>query len=270
MSNQVVPVLQAVSLSARRSGRPVLHDIDLACAAGQWTSLIGPNGAGKSTLLQTLAGLIVPDQGRVCLGGRPLPAWSGQARARQMAWLAQDTPVGHDAEVLSVHDTVALGRLPHQGWLGWPGKDARHKGTDEDARAVVRAMADTDTQSLAERTLTSLSGGERQRVWLARALAVDAPVLLLDEPASHLDAPHARLLARVLRDQAQRGRTVISAVHELSLALMADRVALLVEGRLIALAHRDDTRLHRAIEAAFDHAVAIAQVQGRWVALPQD
>lgn len=263
--------LACTGLAASHGSRRVLHDLDLPCPAGSWTSLVGPNGAGKSTLLRCLAGLQPIGQGQVMLGGRNVGHWPASERARQLAWLAQDAGDASDLEALTVRDTIALGRLPHQGWLGWPlPTSTTAHGAGTDAQAIEQAMTDTDTRALADRRMNGLSGGERQRVWLARALAVQAQVLLLDEPANHLDAPHARLLARVLREQARQGRTVLSAVHELSLALMADRVAVLSQGRLLALAGRDDPRLHRAIESVFDHAIVIEQVGGRWVAIPQE
>ncbi len=261
-------LLEALELSARHGTAEVLQGLSLACEAGQWLCLVGPNGAGKSSLLRCLAGLMPVRAGQVKLAGRPLASWPHRERAQRLAWLPQHMPDASEVEALSVYDTVALGRLPHQGWLGRA--PSRSTGVrDADAQAIEQALLDTDTLALTERHLTALSGGERQRVWLARALAVQAQVLLLDEPASHLDAPHVRLLARVLRQQAARGCAVLSAVHELSLALMADRVAVMAQGRLVALGERDDPSLHRAIESVFDQAVAIERVQDRWVAVPQ-
>jgi iron complex transport system ATP-binding protein len=162
-----------------------------------------------------------------------------------------------------VFDTVALGRLPHRGWMGWSGL------SPQDTAAIEQALADTDMAWAAERTLGALSGGERQRVSLARALAVQAAVMLLDEPVAHLDAPHQRLVAQVMRREAAQGRCIISVLHELPLALAADRIAVMHQGRVVAEGARDDPAVHRAIEAVFDQAVAITSVNDRWVALPQ-
>lgn len=254
-------VIQAKGLHAERGGRAVLHGVDMTARAGQWLAVIGPNGAGKSTLLRCLAGLLAPSSGTVlCLGDDGQPAQDGLARAKHLAWLGQD-PIGDDS--MSVFDTVALGRLPHRGWLGWKGLSAL------DRAAIDKALADTDMHWARERTLDALSGGERQRVSLARALAVQAPAMLLDEPVSHLDAPHQRLVAQVIRRETAQGRCIVSVLHELPLALAADRLLVMRQGRVVAEGARDDVQVHRAIEDVFDQAVAITRVNDRWVALPQ-
>jgi iron complex transport system ATP-binding protein len=193
-----------------------------------------------------------------------LNAWSAQERARQLAWLSQQGEAEGD---IGVRDVVRLGRLPRHGLLGAP--DA----TDE--AAVDAAMAETACGAFAGRRLSALSGGERQRVLLARVLAVGAPVLLLDEPTTHLDAPHQRALCRSLRQRARAGATVVSVMHDLTLALGADRLLVMQAGRLAADGAPADTRLHAALAAAFDHAFSIAAVPGadaaqgpRWVAVP--
>lgn len=251
--------LQARDLNVQRGQATVVRGVNLAAHAGQWLAIVGPNGAGKSSLLQALAGLWPAASGEVLLHGQTGAQVSARERARQLAWMGQ-TPPGDEA--LSVDDTVALGRLPHQGWLGWPAHSAA------DREAIEQALQDTDLLALRHRALQALSGGERQRAHLARALATQAPVLLLDEPSAHLDAPHQRLLAQVLRAQAQRGRAVVSVLHELPLALAADRIAVMRSGELLACGDAGDARVHRAIETVFAQAVRIAQVDGRWTALP--
>lgn len=253
------PPLEARGVCAARGGKEVVHDISLRVRGGQWLAIVGPNGAGKSTLLRCLAGLMPPSRGEVLWQGKPILSLAARSRARALAWLGQ----GSEADdSMRVQDTVALGRLPHQGWWGAPAADR------EDARIIDQALNDTDMQWARERPLGALSGGERQRVHLARALAVQAPVLLLDEPVSHLDAPHQRLLAQVLAREAGMGRCVVSVLHELPLALMADRVAVMQDGCLVAEGARHDPALHRAMESVFDHAVAITEVSGRWTAIP--
>lgn len=252
-------MLQARDLSVQRGQATVVRGVSLAAHAGQWLAILGPNGAGKSSLLQALAGLWPVASGEVLLQGQSGPQVSARQRARQLAWMGQ-TPPGDEA--LSVDDTVALGRLPHQGWWGWPAHSAA------DREAIEQALQDTDLLALRHRALQALSGGERQRAHLARALATQAPVLLLDEPSAHLDAPHQRLLAQVLRTQAQRGRAVVSVLHELPLALAADRIAVMQSGVLLACGDAGEPAVHRAIETVFAQAVRIALVDGRWTALP--
>ncbi len=235
-----------------------MHGITLPLAAGRWTSIVGPNGAGKSTLLKVLAGLLPAQSGRVTLDGRPLHDWPARERARQMAWLGQNEAAADDLTVL---DVALLGRLPHQGWLQPPSL--------ADHAAAEAALRQTQAWAWRERPLGQLSGGERQRVLLARALAVGAPVLLMDEPLANLDPPHQADWLLLVRSLVAQGCTVVSVLHELSMALQADDVAVLQDGRLQhhGAAHEDAT--HRALEAVFDHRIAIHCVQGQWLALPR-
>lgn len=241
-------LLQARGLKVRRDDREVVRGIDLAVQAGEWLAVVGPNGAGKSSMLRALAGLTRPSAGCV---QRPA--------VRELAWLGQDAA---GDEAMTVADVAALGRLPHQGWMGWP------RTSDPDRLAVEQALRDTDMGWALSTPLGRLSGGERQRAHLARALATQASVLLLDEPVAHLDAPHQRLVGAVLRREADRARAVVSVLHELPLALQADRIAVMGQGLVRALGSRDDPVVHRAIEAVFDHAVMIVRLQGRWIVVP--
>ncbi|MGE5451709.1 MAG: ABC transporter ATP-binding protein [Acidobacteriota bacterium] len=252
--------VQAQQVCASRGSHPVLHDVSLVAQAGQWLAIVGPNGAGKSTLLRCLAGLLQPTQGRVELLARPLTSWTAQDKSRTLSWLGQQHE-GDDA--MSVYETVSLGRLPYQGWLGLGAL------SEADRQAIEQALTDTDLHAKSQQPLRSLSGGERQRVNLARALAVQAPVLLLDEPVAHLDAPHQRLLAQVLRREAGQGRCVISVLHELPLALHADRMAVVQQGRVVCQGASADAAIHRAIESVFDHAIRITQVDQTWTVLPR-
>jgi iron complex transport system ATP-binding protein len=235
--------------------RTVVQDINARLGRG-WTAIVGPNGAGKSTLLRAMAGLLPPASGEIRLDNFPLQALNPRVRGQRIAWLAQ---LGEPTGELTVRETVALGRLPHGGPLGTPGP------TDE--AAVQAAMEATGCAAWAERPLLQLSGGERQRALIARALATGAPVLLLDEPTTHLDPPHQVALARLMRQLAAT-RTVVTVMHDLPLALAADRVLLLHDGRLQADARADDPELHARMAAAFGHAVHIAWQGGRGVVTP--
>jgi iron complex transport system ATP-binding protein len=249
------PALQARALSVRLGEREVLQGVDLDLCLG-WTAIVGPNGAGKSTLLRTLAGLQAPAAGEVRLQGRPIRRMAAAERARALAWLAQQGEVTGE---LTVRETVALGRIARLGLLGTPGP--------ADGATVAQAMALTECTDWAQRRLRELSGGERQRVLLARALATEAPLLLLDEPTTHLDAPHqvalARLFARLARDPAQP-RAVVSVLHDLPIALRADRVVVMARGQVLAAGAPHEAALQRALEAVFQGAIRIeAGTQGR-------
>jgi iron complex transport system ATP-binding protein len=252
-------LLQAQGLQLGYGARPVVQDFSAAFGRG-WTAIVGGNGAGKSTLLRALAGLLAPAQGTVTLGGTPLHRLAPRERGRRLAWLAQGGAAGGELSgELTVRETVALGRLPHLGPLGTPGPG--------DEAAVQGAMAAAGCADWAERPLLQLSGGERQRALLARALATGAPVLLLDEPTTHLDPPHQVALARLMRRLAAT-HTVVTVMHDLPLALAADRVLLLHEGWLRADARADDPALHAAIGAAFGGAVQVLWRDGRAQVLP--
>jgi iron complex transport system ATP-binding protein len=248
--------LAASHLHVWLGARPVLHGVSLAFAPG-WTAIVGPNGAGKSTLLRALAGLLPLRAGQVLLNGRALSDWSAAERGRHIAWLAQQ---GQASGELNVRELVELGRLPHLGLFGTPAA--------ADRQAVDQAMRQTECSDWAERRLQQLSGGERQRCLLARALAVRAPVLLLDEPTTHLDPPHQMAVVRLLQGLAV-AHTVVSVLHDLPLALQADRLVLMRQGCVVATGAHDDGALHDALCELFEQAIRIVRVDGRAVALPR-
>ena len=249
--------LDAQAISASLGQVEVLHGIDLALAAGRWTSIVGPNGAGKSTLLKVLAGLL-PHTGTVTLLGRSLSALPGRVRARQLAWLGQNEGTGDD---LTVWDVAMLGRLPHQAWLAAP--------SAADLAAVERALRATQAWDWRARNLGQLSGGERQRVLLARALAVQAQVLLMDEPLANLDPPHQADWLAVVRGLIGQGTTVVSVLHEISFALHADQMVILDQGRITHQGDCADVATHWALEQVFDQRIAIHALGEQWVALPR-
>ncbi|MDC8785795.1 ABC transporter ATP-binding protein [Roseateles koreensis] len=244
--------LQGVSLQ----GTPILGALDLNIAPAQWTAIVGPNGAGKSTLLRAVAGLL-PLQGHVELFGRPLQQWDPKARARTLAWLGQNE---HSSDELKAYEVVMLGRLPHQAWLAGP--------SAEDHAAVAQAMRQTQSWDWRERPLGQLSGGERQRVLLARALAVQAQLLLMDEPLAHLDPPHQADWLQLVRALAAQGVAVISVLHELNMALQADSLVVMQGGQVRCHGAPEQPETRAALQDVFDHRLHLIEVQGQWLALP--
>ena len=216
--------LAARGLSVTLAGRLVLNDVSLALSSGHLVALVGPNGAGKTTLLRALAGL-VPSVGAVEIGGAALSSLSLRDRARRFAYL----PQGHIVHwPLPARDIVALGRYPH-------GATDPARLTPKDTEAVVRAMQAADVVEFSERRVTELSGGERSRVALARVLAVEAPVILADEPTASLDPRHQFDVMKSLRASADKGVLVIVVTHDLGLAArFADTVLVLSDGRLVS------------------------------------
>jgi len=257
-AGEATVALEARGLVARLGAAEILHGIDLRLPAGGWTSIVGPNGAGKSTLLRALAGLL-PHGGEILLLGRPLGAWSGRARARRLSWLGQGGAGESSADDLLVYDVAMLGRLPHQRWLASP--------SPADRAAVESALRSTQAWDWRERPLGQLSGGERQRVLLARALAVEAEVLLMDEPLANLDPPHQADWMQTVRTLVREGRTVVSVLHELNAALAADAMVIMSGGHVVHHGPCDDAATHRALEEVFDRRVAVHRVAGQWLAL---
>ncbi len=216
-------VLAAQRLSLTLGGKPVLHAVEAAFAAGRVTALLGPNGAGKSSLLACLAGLQHPVAGRAMLGEGDVRALPAQQRARRIGFLPQAADVHWNIDVATL---VGLGRLPWRG--GWG-------ETDEDRAAVTQALAATGMAGFARRGVEHLSGGERARALLARVLAGRPEWLLADEPLASLDPAHQLEVGAQLRAVAAAGSGVVLVVHDLNLAArLADDVVLLRDGGVIA------------------------------------
>ncbi|MBX3026663.1 ABC transporter ATP-binding protein [bacterium] len=198
----------------------VVRDVSCAVARGEFVGVIGPNGSGKSTLLKLMSGYLRPWRGSVAIEGREAARLSRAALGRVVAVVPQDTAV---TLPFTVMEMVLLGRTPHGSGFAFEG--------ERDLAAARRAMERTETLALAGRRVTELSGGERQRVILARALAQEPRILLLDEPAAFLDIRHEVEMYDLLRDLQRAGMTVVSVLHDLNIAaLYCDRLILLAGG----------------------------------------
>jgi len=249
--------IQACALQVALRGRTVLRGIDLSLSAGRWTCVVGPNGAGKSTLLKALAGLL-PVTGEVHWQDQPLATFSRQQRALQLSWLGQGESAALD---LRVFDVVMLGRLPHQSWLSAP--------SAHDFAMVEAALKAMQAWAWCDRTLGELSGGERQRVLLARVLAGNAPLMLMDEPLANLDPPHQVDWLEQMQCLRSVGTTVVSVLHEIGMALHADDIVVMHEGQVIHHGAAMDAVTHQAIEAVFERRIRIVPFQGQWIVLPR-
>jgi iron complex transport system ATP-binding protein len=217
-------LIEAEAVSFAYGPRRVLDDVSLAVAPGELVGVIGPNGGGKTTLVRLLSGVLAPAAGSVRLGGRSLAAHRRRELARRLAVVPQDPTLEFPFTALEV---VLMGRAPHLPALGFPGA--------RDLAIARAAMARLEVGGLEDRPLDRLSGGERQRVLLARALAQEPEVLLLDEPTTHLDLRHQAGIYDVVHELGrERGVAAVSVLHDLNLAaLYCDRLALLAGGRIL-------------------------------------
>ncbi len=215
--------LDARHITVELGGWKIVDDLSLSVAPGELVGLIGPNGAGKSTLMRAILGLRERAGGEVLLDGRDLFSLDGAERARAVSFLPQDRRVEWR---LRARDVVMLGRYPHQSGLGG--------ATKADHAAVDAALAQVEAAYLVDRPVQVLSGGERTRVLLARALAVEAPVLMADEPTTALDPFHQLQVMEILRGLADAGRGVLVVLHDIALAARyMDRLILMDQGKAV-------------------------------------
>ena len=250
------PVLATRQLVAGYAGRTVLNGIDFTLAAGERIVLLGPNGSGKSTLLKALSKGLSPTSGEVELQGDAIGRLSHADVARRVAFVPQEEPARF---AFRVREVVTMGRLARSNGLF---------DTPEDRAAAERAMARADCLQFAERPYTELSGGERQRVLIARALAQETQVMLLDEPTSHLDPAHQVAVADLVGSLANEGVATIAAVHDLNLASrMASRALLMTEGRLRLDGAVEEVLRSRALDDVFGVEFTRVEAPGGRLAL---
>lgn len=226
-------MLDVKSITAGYGTKTILRDVSFHIPEGTVMALIGPNGSGKTTFIRAASGVVPLKSGSVLVNGRDLHQLSSQDRARMIAVLPQARTI---PPAFTAEEVVALGRTPYLNWLG--------KLSDHDQEVINQALEQTDLLSSRDRNVSELSGGEQQRLFLARALAQEAPLLLMDEPTTHLDLQYqVNLMQRVYQlahplSLAQgigvKPRTVLIAIHDLNLvSRYADLVGLLVDGRLV-------------------------------------
>ncbi|HWQ23248.1 MAG TPA: ABC transporter ATP-binding protein [Gaiellaceae bacterium] len=251
--------LELDGVSVVLGGRTVVDGVVAAVARGEWLALIGPNGAGKTTLLRAIAGL-VPYRGSIMLEGRPATELGRTERSRLLAVVPQEpsTPPW-----MTVAEYVLLGRTPHLGPLGKEGA--------RDREAAARALARLDLLGLRERRLGTLSGGEKQRAVVARALAQEARIVLLDEPTASLDIGHQQQALDLLDTlRAESGLTLVAAMHDLTLAAQyADRMLLLDRGRVAADGPPPAVLTERALARHYGAAIDVVPVDGRIAVVPR-
>ena len=250
--------LRAKGVKVTLGGRTVLHDVDLDAHPGEVLALLGPNGAGKSTLLKALAGLL-PYEGCVEIADVEVASISPRMRAKRISYVPQRSLL---RSALSVEEVVALGRYVHGGSFGGM--------SNGDRDAIDHALETAHADSLRDRIFTQLSVGEQQRVLLARALASDAPILLLDEPTAHLDIAHRVAVLDCVRDFARDGRTALVVSHDLSLAARScDVLALLSKGEILAAGPPQNVLTVANLREAFGiHADIVTAPDGWPVVVP--
>lgn len=243
-------VLRACGVVAGYRGREVLHDISLEVAAGEMVAVVGPNGAGKSTLLKVLGGAIEPWRGAVELKDRPLRDFDRRALARRLASLGQE--IG-SAFAFTVLETVLMGRSPHLGALRLEG--------ERDLRIARAAMERFDLLPLAGRAINEISGGERRRVFLARVLAQEPEIALLDEPTAFLDLKHvAEIFSLLTQMRAERAMAVVATLHDLNAAaLYADRILLLKDGRAMGCGTPDQVLTENNLRLVYETEVYVGR-----------
>jgi iron complex transport system ATP-binding protein len=246
-----VIALQDVAL--RVGGRRLLENVDAVIARGEFLALLGPNGIGKTTLLRAIAGLHATSGGTILIDGTSSARMRPYERARRVAFVTGDEVV---LEALTAAEVVRIGRFPHRRWWQW-------QATEADTRAVNAALAAVRMGAFAERLFSTLSAGERQRIWIALGLAQETPIVLLDEPTSHLDVRVAHDILDLLRGLAFEGKTVVCALHDLNeAAAYADRIALLGGGTMLDPAKPDDVLSGPDLERVYGIAMERVRISG--------
>ncbi|MBV8530558.1 MAG: ABC transporter ATP-binding protein [Candidatus Eremiobacteraeota bacterium] len=239
-------MIELRDVALRVGGHPLLERISARVASGEFVALLGPNGVGKTTLLRAIGGLHAASSGTILLDGQRTAKLRPIERARRIAFVSGDEVL---LESINVRETVAIGRFPYRRWWRW-------QADADDERAVEAALAAVRLDKFGERLFSTLSAGERQRVWIALGLAQQTPILLFDEPTSHLDVRVAHDILDLVRGLARAGKTVVCALHDLNeAAAYADRIALLGSGSLLALARPHELLAGSLLERVYGIAM---------------
>ena len=238
-------VLEVTDLGYELGNRQLLADVTFSLEAGSLLALVGPNGAGKSTLVRLLSGELEPTRGEVRLFGRSVGDWPARELARRRAVMPQQTVLQF---AFTAEEVIAMGRSPHRARRGGP----------RDDQIVAAAMEQTETTTLARQSFPTLSGGEQARVTLARVLAQEADILLLDEPTASLDLRHQEIAMRIARALADQGRAILAVTHDVNLAAAyADEAVLLREGRVVASGSPWEALTAETLHDVFDQPVIV-------------
>ena len=246
-------MIELNNLSAGYGGQDVVQNVTLSFPPGRVLALLGPHGCGKSTLLRTALGLNPKSGGEVLMDGVPLESLTPRERALKAAYLSQSRPTPN----ITARKMVLHGRFPH---LSYP----RHYG-QEDYAAVERALDWADARDVANLHMGELSGGQRQKIYLAMALAQEAPAILMDEPTTFLDVGHQLEVMRVARRLADEGRAVVMVLHDLCLAMRgADEIALLSSGRLVIHGTAEEVYVSGRLDQVFGVALRRVETESGW------
>jgi len=222
-------MIKVNNISVSLNEKSILKDISLSVKPGEYFGLIGPNGSGKTTLLKTIAQLIAKEKGEIEISGRPQQSYKHKEMARYLSYVPQDTYIDFD---FNAKDIVSMGRHAHGGFFN---------NNDEDEEIIKEAMIATNTWRFAEKSILNLSGGQRQLVFIAKALAQDTPLILLDEPISALDIYYQMHILKLLENLTEQGKTVITVLHDLNLAArFCEKIMLLKEGEIEAYGACED------------------------------
>lgn len=243
-------MIEARALTLQVGTRTLLSEIAFRVESGTFVAILGANGAGKTTLIRTIAGLRRPNAGRLLFNDRDAFALTPHDRGRSIAHIAGDETF---LEQVLVSEVVAMGRYPHHRWFEWG-------ETQHDERAVHDALTQTGMSAFADRPFDTLSSGERQRVWIALALAQEAPLLLLDEPTSHLDVRAAQDVLLLLRKQRDAGRTIVCVLHDVNdAAQFADLLLVIGANTILAYDTPENVLQSGALERAYGIPMELAR-----------